>query len=325
MVVGRRLIEAGKWMSERRSSDLMLWSGYLCNEWQYSIYDKKNLKKNLLNKQPTLQAIIVIFIIWIALCICAALLMKLNLFGPDIKLALITFIGSSLGGVAAFIAIWVSYWQNLDRQESENKQRALDEQNAMKPFMTLTVDDVDVAMLSEKVAPLFKDPGPRYIDQNLDLHFDPRLNKELLGIIHLLAIDGSEDGVIQGVMLHQGIIHNIADDLKDRKNFKEGSYYYRMFTIKNVGSGVAHSLKVNVQKRSWKDGFVLGVDESIDVFGKITSMNSGDDKKNYKIEFAFEFSDLAGRRYSQVITCEVNANEFMWIPAPVVENPVLVV
>lgn len=96
-----------------------------------------------------------------------------------------------------------------------------------------------------------------------------------------------------------------------------------MFVFKNIGKGVAHSAEITVQNEQFREGIIIEVGACIKVLAEIPISYSPFESQNYCIEFGVGFSDLAGRKYSQKIVCEVNS-VMGNLPAPLVLNPVLI-
>lgn len=215
------------------------------------------------------------------------------------------FFASVFGGVATLTAVMISYCQNQNMHEEMQMHAAEERRQAMRPYITIQIEPLNLLDYHGKIA-------------NRMLSAE-EIFRKIVGVDVCLRIEAGENSTPLRPLFEPRYLTECLDQYK----YTGPAYYHRLITITNIGEGTAHSLSISVQSRPWHNGLTLAKNGTLKILGDISSVHGGDVKTNYPLVFTLEYSDLAGRRYRQEISCEVNMNPYATLNPPKVGVPQL--
>lgn len=216
------------------------------------------------------------------------------------------FAGSIFGGLVTLLAVYISYDQNQNMHDEMRHDAAEERRKALMPFLTLQVESIN---LRERCGALGKSSST--VEE---------IFRDTFGVDVCLRIDAGDCTQPLKPLLNEKYLKECLDQYVH----KGPAYYHRLITIKNIGEGTAHSISVTVQNEPFHNGWSLAKNETLRYLGDIHVTHGGDTRTNYTIEFTMEYSDIAGRRYQQNISSEVNMNEYILVNPPLIGVPQLI-
>lgn len=216
------------------------------------------------------------------------------------------FAGSIFGGLVTLSAVYISYNQNQTMHDEMRYDAAEERRKSMMPFLTLQIESINLR--------------ERYGALEMNSPTVEVIFREAFGVDICLRIDAGDCTRPLKPLLNEKYLKECLEQYVH----KGPAYYHRLITIKNIGEGTAHSISVTVQNEPFHNGWSLAKNETLRYLGDIHVTHGGDARINYPIEFTMEYSDIAGRRYRQNISCEMNMNEYIMVNPPKIGVPELV-
>ena len=230
---------------------------------------------------------------------------SVRLFGEISTDTWALFFASVFGGIATLTAVMISYCQNQNMHKEMQMHAAEERRQAMMPYFTIQIEPLNLLDYYGKIA-------------NHVLSAEEVFRK-IVGVDVCLRIEAGENATPLRPLFKPGYLTECLAQYK----YTGPAYYHRLIAITNIGEGTAHSLSISVQSRPWHSGLTLAKNGTLKILGDISSVHGGDTKTNYPLVFTLEFSDLAGRRYHQEISCEVNMSPYATLNPPKVGVPQL--
>lgn len=196
----------------------------------------------------------------------------------------IIFAGSSIGGIAALCAIYVSYEQNNKLHRANLIAQEQKERLALMPFINLYVESIDTRCGT--------------LTNTCD---------------RVIIIDGGDMSIL---------VPPLYEFSMPNMNVHNDGYYYRVFQLRNIGGDSAYSVELKINDMDVYSGVALGKGEGISNLMKIHGSH-GDSFSDYQAKLTIGFKDITGRKYVQNHTCSLNNNYFKTMPAPNIGMPEL--
>lgn len=245
------------------------------------------------------------FPVFIFAVIVILVLVSLWLFGVFSENTCVAFFGSVFGGAATLTAVMISYRQNQNMHKEMQMHAAEKRRQAMMPYFTIQIEPINLRECCRVMIGCTTSAEEIF--------------REAVGVDACLRIEAGENSTPLRPLFKPGYLTECLAQYK----YTGPAYYHRLITITNIGEGTAHSLSISVQSQPWHNGLTLAKNGTLKILGDISSVHGGDTKTNYPLVFTLEFSDLAGRRYHQEISCEVNMSPYATLNPPKVGVPQL--
>lgn len=196
----------------------------------------------------------------------------------------VLFAGSSIGGIAALCAIYVSYMQNNQLHKDNLVAQEKKERLERMPFINLYVESIDTRSGT--------------LTNTCD---------------RVIIIDGGDMSIL---------VPPLYEFSMPNMNVHNDGYYYRVFQLRNIGGDSAYSVELKINDMDVYSGVALGKGEGISNLIKIHNTHS-DSFSDYQVKLTIKFKDITGRKYIQNHICWLNYNYYKTMPAPEIGMPEL--